>query len=110
MWTRLEDFGGDQGDVVVLFVGTEVAEFGDDGGEKVAGRERLVAAEGGDEALFAKLFESGTEGFGDAVGVQSEDVAGVELALADFAVPIVEGAEDGGSGVQGFDGGIGAED
>jgi len=108
-YQRLEDFGCDQGDVVVLCMGAVLADVVDNGGNEFAGREGMVAAERGDEAFFAKLFEGGIEGFGDAVGVKGESVARVELALANFAIPIVEGTEDSGGGVQGFDGGIGAE-
>lgn len=94
----------------MLLVGAVKADFVDDGGDEFAGRERLVAAEGVEEALFAKFFEGRIEGFGDAVGIEDKGVAGMELAFADFAVPIAEGAEDGGGGVKRFDGGIGAED
>ena len=105
----LEGLGGDEGDVVVLIVGTVEADFVDDVGDEFAGRKCVVAAEGFDEALFAEFFEGGIEGFGDAIGVKGERVARMELAFADFAIPIAEGTEDGGGGVQGFEGRVSAE-
>ena len=94
----------------MLFVGAVEADVVDDGGEKFAGGQCVVAAEGGDEAIFAEFFVVGIEGFGYAVGIKDEGVAGLELAFADFAIPVVEGAEDGGGGAETFDGGIAAED
>src|SRR5579883_570468 len=103
---RLKSSGGDERDVVVLLVRTVPAHVGDDGGEQIAGRKRAVATEGIDQALFAEFFERGIERLGDAVGVKDEGVARLQLALADFAVPLLKGAEDGGRGMQGFDPGI----
>lgn len=50
------------------------------------------------------------ERFSDAVGVEGEDVAGTEVAFADFTVPLFENAEDGGGGVESCYGIIGAEE
>ena len=107
---RLVGLGGDQGDVVVLLVGTVGANFVDDGGDQLARRQGVVTAEGGDEAGLAEFLEVGVEGFGDTVGIEDESVAGEEKGFADFAIPVVECAEDSGRGVEGLDGGIGAED
>ena len=63
-----------------------------------------------EEARLAELFAIVIEGFGDAVGVEGEDVAGSDLAFADFAVPLFENAKDGGGGVEAGDGVVGAEE
>ena len=51
----------------------------------------------------------GVEGFGDAVGVEGESVAGVELAFVERGVPILEGAHDCGGGFEAMDGIVGAQ-
>src|SRR5215472_2814646 len=96
----LQGFGDDEGDVVVLFAGAEAVDFVHDGGEQVAGGEGAVAAEGSGEALFAKFVAIVVEGFGDAVGVERENVAGRNLGFADLAVPVLKGADDGGGGFE----------
>ena len=88
----------------MLFVGGKLAHVGDDGVEEGLGglarwRRREV-----DQAGFAEFVAGFVEGFGDAVGVESERVPGAEGALADFAIPFFENAEDGGGGVQTVDG------
>ena len=60
----------------MLFVGIVAADIADDGGDQVAGRVGLMAAEGGDQTLFTEFFVVAIEGFGDAVGEQKEGVAG----------------------------------
>jgi len=59
----------DQGDVVVLLVRTEAADFVHNRGEQFAGSKGTVAAQGFNQALFAELFAVGTKGLGDAIGV-----------------------------------------
>ena len=56
-------------------------------------------AEGIDRADFAELVAIFVESFGDAVNVEGEGLAGAECALANFAIPFLENAEDGGGGV-----------
>src|SRR4029077_14213552 len=68
--------GDDQGNVVVLLVGTEAADFLHHGGEQLAGRKVAVAAQGCHQALFAELLPLRAEGFGDSIGVEREGVAG----------------------------------
>ena len=87
----------------MLFAGGEVADVGDDGVEERLGALVAVAAQGVDQAGFAEFVMVFVEGFGDAVGVEGEDVAWVDSALADFAVPLFENAEDSGSGVEAID-------
>jgi hypothetical protein len=69
-----------------------------------------MAEERFDEAGFAVFFAIFAEGFGDAVGVEDEGVAGVDGALAQFAIPLFENAEDGGGGVEAVDRIVTAED
>jgi hypothetical protein len=60
-----------------------------------------VGAEGSDEAVFAEFAAIFVEGFCDAVRIEGEGVAGAEGALADFAIPFFENAEDGSGAFQG---------
>ena len=66
----------------MLFAGGELAHVGDDVFEERLGREGAVAAEGVDEAGFAKFVAGFVEGFGDAVGVEDEGIAGVNGSFA----------------------------
>ena len=102
-------FCDDEGDVVVLLVWTELLDLVDHGGEEGLGRESRVSPESGDEAVFAKLFFGLVEGFGYTVGVEGEDVAGVEVTLDGGGVPVFEETEDGGGGVEEFDGVVAPE-
>jgi hypothetical protein len=87
----------------VLLVGAEQLDLVDDGGEDGLRGERGASLERGDETGFAELFLGLVEGFGDAVGVEGEDVAGGELALDGGGVPLLEEAEDGCGGVEALD-------
>lgn len=80
-----------------------MADVGDDGVEEGFRGLRAMAAEGINQAVFAELVAGFVESFGDAVGVEGEGLAGAEGALADFAVPFFENAEDRGGGVEAID-------
>lgn len=107
---RQSGFGDDEGDVVVLFAGAELADVVDDRVEKGLGGLGAMAAEGFDQAVFAEFVAIFVEGFGDAIGIEGQGVAGVEGALADFAFPFFENAEDGGGGIEAVDRIVTAED
>lgn len=94
----------------MLFVGRELADVGDDVFEEGLRRLGTMAAEGFDKASFSEFVAGFVEGFGDAVGVEGERVAGAENALVDFAIPFFENAEDSGGGVEAVDGFVAAED
>ena len=96
-------FCDDEGDVVVLLVGAEALDLADGGGEDLRRWKVSGALERGDEAVFAELFLRFVEGFGNAIGVKSEDVAGRELAIDCGRVPLLEEAEDGCGGVEAID-------
>src|ERR1700751_6147527 len=49
------------------------------------------------------------EGFGDAIGIKSEGVAGVELAFFHVALPLLKSAENGGGGAEAVKGVISAQ-
>jgi hypothetical protein len=66
----------------VLFVGGELADVGDDVLKEGLAGLGAVAEEGFDEACFAVFVLGFVEGFGDAVGVEDERVAGVDGLLA----------------------------
>src|SRR6266404_4392333 len=85
-------------------------DFGDDGSEGDLRGERAMAAEGVEEARLAEFFTVVIERFGDAVGVEGENIAGREVTFADFAVPLFENAEDGGGGVEACDGVVAAKE
>ena len=66
----------------MLFVGGELADVGDDVLEEGLAGLGAVPEEGFDEASFAEFVAGFVEGFGDAVGVEDQGVAGVDGALA----------------------------
>jgi hypothetical protein len=100
----------DQGNVVVLLVGTVPADFVHDGGKKLPGRKGAVAAQGFNQALFAKLFAVRAKSFRDAVGVQGEGVSGKKLTLFDVTFPILESAENRRGGREALEGIIRAQE
>ena len=63
-----------------------------------------MPAEGVDEALLAELLARVVEGLGDAVGVEGQEVVGLETALADGALPLPEEPEHGRGRRQSLDG------
>ena len=60
----------------MLFERAELANFVDDGGEHRLGTEVAVPAESCGEAVLTELFVGVIEGFRDAVGVESQGIAG----------------------------------
>src|ERR1700730_10901941 len=68
-----------------------------------------MAAERVEEAGLAEFFAIVIEGFGDAVGVEGEHVAGEKVAFAQLTIPLFENAEDGGGGVEACYGIVAAE-
>jgi len=92
--------GDDQGDVVVLLVGAEPADFVNDGGEKIAGRKRAVAAQSFHQALFAELLAMGAKCLGNAIGVKRQGVARKKLAFFDVAFPFLERAQNRRGGAE----------
>ncbi len=58
-----------------------------------------MAAEGSDQTGFAEFIADFVKRLDHAAGVSGEGVAGAEDALADFAIPFFENAEDGSAGV-----------
>ena len=93
-----EAFGDDEGDIVVLLVRAELADFVDDRGAQSFARKPAVTAKRVDEALFSKFFARGAEGLCDAIGVEEERVAQRELALREGAIPNLEDTHNGGGG------------
>ena len=85
-------------------------DFVDYRGERGLRGVRVMAAEGIEEARLAEFFAIVVEGFGDAVGVEGEDVAGAEVAFAELALPLFENADDGGGGFEARYGVVGAEE
>jgi len=107
---RQSGFGDDESDVVVLFAWAELADVVDDRVEKGLGGLGAMAAEGFDQAVFAEFVAIFVEGFGDAVRIEGQGVAGAERAFAYFAIPLFENAEDGGGGIEVVDRIVTAED
>ena len=103
-------FGEDEGDVVVLLVGTEALDFADDGSEGGLRAGLTVALQGFDEALLAELLFVGVVGFSDAVGVERERVAWMELAFSNFTIPVLEDAQHGGRGIEALHRAVAAEE
>ena len=71
----------DEGYVVVLLMRAELLNLVDSGREDFGRWAMRVLLKCVDETALAELFFRLVEGFGDAIGVESEDVAGRELAV-----------------------------
>ncbi len=78
-------------------------------GDELVGREGEVGADEIDEAGFAKFVAGSVVGFGDAIGVDDEEVAGLERKFLRDTFPVGGHADNGGSGMEAFEGAIGAE-
>ena len=102
--------GHDEGDVVLLFAGTEAAHLVHHGGDEALRRETASRPQHFHEPLFAELLVAGVEGLDDAVGVNRERVAGEEFALFDAAIPIAEEPEDGAGSAQPFERAAGTQE
>ena len=101
--------GDDEGDVVVLFVGTEALDFLNNSSERGLATQFAMTLQGFDKALFAKLFVAGVICFGYAVCVERERIAWAELTFSNLAVPMLKDPEDGSSSVKTLDGVIPAK-
>ena len=87
----------------MLLLWTEAADFFDDRSEQGWCSQLSVAAQCLDEALLSELLLFIVEGFGDAVGVENQGVAGGEVAFPDLALPTIEQADHRAGGIQGFE-------
>ena len=96
-------FGNDEGDIVLLFSGAELADLVHDGVEQVVRGKRAVAAQGGGKAFFAELLPGIIERFGDSIRIEGQDVAREDLRFADFAIPSLKHAENRRGGFETFD-------
>lgn len=75
----------------------------------MVGRESEVGADEIDETGFAKFVAGSVIGFGDAVGVDDEEIAGLERKFLRDAFPVGGHTNDGGSGMEALDGAVDAE-
>ena len=89
----------------MLLAGAEGTDLVHERREDGLGRAVAVPAEGVDETLLAELLAGVVEGFRDPVGVEGEEVVGLETALPDRALPLREEPEDGGGRLQSVHGG-----
>lgn len=84
----------------MLVVGTELPDLIDDRGPQARAGKFAILAQRVNEAMFAKFFALGAEGFSNAVRVEDKGVARRKLAFGHAAIPILKGAEDGGGGIE----------
>lgn len=88
----LSDLNGEHGHVVVLGgVADEGEDVRFDVVEQIGGVFVAVLYDGAGELFEAPLFGFGVHGFGDAIGVGNDEVAGLELYVSGFG----DGAEGG---------------
>src|SRR5215472_486946 len=100
---KLQRFGNDKGDVVVLFARAELADPVHDGPEKVVRGERAVKAQGRGKAFFAEFLPGVIERFGDSIRIEGQDFARRNLRFVDLAIPTLEHAENRRGGFEAFD-------
>ena len=74
---KLLALGDQHGDVVALLVRTELANLFDQGSQQALRRQIPIPPQRFYQAGFAEFFAFRVEGFGDAVGVEREGVAGL---------------------------------
>jgi hypothetical protein len=86
----------------VLLLWAEAADFLDDRAEQGRCGQFSIAAHCLDEALLSELLLCVVEGFGDAVGVENQGVAGGEAAFPDLALPAIEQTDYRAGGIQRF--------
>ena len=96
----LANLPNNEGDVVLLFAWIELANVRDNGVNQGCRRECAMTVQGFDQATIAELFAGIIEGFGCAVGVKNQCIAGKKLPFFKSAIPFVEQAEDGGGRVE----------
>ncbi len=87
--------GHDEREVVVLLVGAEGADLVHETGKEGLGRAIPVPAEGLGETLLAELLAAVVEGFRDPVGIEGQQIVGLETALPDRAIPLPEEPQHG---------------
>src|SRR5712692_913666 len=59
-----------------------------------------MALQGLQQAVLAEFLAVSIEGFGHAVGVECEGVAGRQMAFPKFAFPLFENSQDRGGGIE----------
>src|SRR5215472_2346289 len=91
---KLQRFGDDEGDVVVLFARAELADLVHDDVEKVVRGKRAVKAQGRGKAFFAEFLPGVIERFGDSIRIQGQDLARRDLRFVDLAIPSLEHTEN----------------
>src|ERR1700757_1083436 len=80
-------------DVVVLFLKTESLNTLHDGSEQCLAWQFPMLLQRFNQALLAKFLSVLVTGFGDAIGVKHENVAGREPLLSHRAIPLSEQPE-----------------
>ena len=78
----------------MLLVGAEGVDLLHETGKQGIGRAVAVAAEGVDETLLAELLAALVEGLRDPVGVEGQEVVGLETGLPDRTLPLPKEPQD----------------
>ena len=77
--------------------------------DELYGRESKVGADEIDQPGFAKFIAGSVIGFGDAVGIDDEEIAGRQRKFLRDAFPVGGHADNGGSGMEALDGAVASE-
>ena len=72
----LANLSNNEGDVVLLFAWIELANVRDNGVNQRRRRERAMTVQGFHQPMVAELFAGIIEGFGCAVGIKNQCIAG----------------------------------
>lgn len=93
----------------MLLVGVETANLvGNRSQRSVAGMVTMLV-QALDQRLLSELLAGIVVGFGDAVGVESEQVSRKEGAFSERTIPLLEQAEESSVGLEFLDRSIGAQ-
>ena len=90
----------DQRDVVVLFLGAELLNLGNNRVHRALRRKPAIPPQRFDEALLSELLLLRVVGFGYAVSVKRQRVSGAEPALSNRAIPFSEDPQHGCRGLE----------
>ena len=90
------------GDVVTLFVRTELANLVDKRSQQMLRRQVSMPAQSFNQTRFAEFFAVRVERLSDAVGVEHHGVPGKEIPLTSTAIPSLEKSQYGASRIKPF--------
>lgn len=94
----------------MLIIWVEAPDFAGDGFEGGLAGLISVLTQSLDQGFFSEFVSVTVRGFGDAVGVERENVAGAQVAFSDGGIPVLEQAQERGRGIEALAGVVGSQE